>query len=58
MNKHPIILVTAVAVLWIFLQIVVGKSIWGNTWKQATIFTVIAAIIGVIATIVVSIFYE
>jgi hypothetical protein len=58
MNKHPAILVITVAALWVSLQIVIGRSIWGNTWKKATLFTIIAVILSVIATIFISIFYE
>jgi hypothetical protein len=58
MNKHPAILIAEVAVLWIFLQMVIGKSIWGGTWKRQAICATIAVIVGIMATIFIGFFYK
>lgn len=58
MNKHPAILIIAVAALWVLFQMVMAKSIWGNTWKQATIFAAIAATVAIIAAIFITLFYK
>lgn len=56
MNKHDAIRIAAVAAVWIVVQIIWGKLIWGNTWKQAVYFTLFGAIVGIIATFVICLF--